>query len=61
MVLLTEIVGAASVESLRTAFNAFPSDVLVSMFLAVELASANLFDGAALAQEVFLLGRLTKL
>ena len=56
MARFTEVGVTASEEGLRAAQMALPGDVLVSMFLAVELATANLLDGAALAQEVFLLG-----
>ena len=40
---------------------ALPRNVLVAMLLAVELASADLFDGTSLAQELILARRLSKL
>ena len=60
MARLTEVGVSASEEGFRAAQMALPGDVLVSVLLAVELATANLLDGAALAHKVFLFGRIRK-
>ena len=61
MAILAKVVRTAPEESLRAAKVALPRNVLVAVLLAVELASANLFDGTSLAQELILARRLRKL
>ena len=58
---LAEVSVAAPEERLRAAQVALPGDVLVPVLLAVELATADLLDGAARAAEVLLAGRVSKL
>ena len=58
---LAEVSVAAPEERLRAAQVALPGDVLVPVLLAVELATADLLDGAARAAEVLLAGGVGKL
>ena len=58
---ITEVRAAALEEGLAAAEETLPRDVLVSMLLAVELASADRVDHAAFAHEVFLTSGLSKL
>ena len=56
MARLAKVMWTAFEESLRAAKIALPCNVLVTVLLTVELASTDLFDGASLAQELFLAG-----
>ena len=54
MVILTVVSVIAAEQGLTAAEHALPSDVLVSMLWAVELATANLLDCASTAEQIFL-------